>query len=143
MNWPPSDDYLLLTVTGPDGPGITYRLMETLRDCKAQVADLGQSVTYGILSLSVLVDRGPHPDLLEKNLDALAQDIEALGPTLRWRRIPRGEGGGVPREKFILICVGTENLSPSFIGDTAHVLASHGVNIHRIDNSGGGKNPGP
>ena len=54
---------ILVTVSGPDFPGITARLMKIISEYSVEVLDMGQAVTHGLLSLSFVL--GLNPD--EKN----------------------------------------------------------------------------
>ena len=45
----------LINITGPDHPGITARLMQCLEENNIELQDIGQSVTYGLLSLSFII----------------------------------------------------------------------------------------
>ena len=46
---------ILVTVSGPDGPGITARLMTIISSYKVDILDMGQAVTHGLLSLSFVL----------------------------------------------------------------------------------------
>ena len=46
---------ILVTVSGPDGPGITARLMKIISLYNVDVLDMGQAVTHGLLSLSFVL----------------------------------------------------------------------------------------
>ena len=51
----PTDETLLLTVTGADRPGVTATLFATLAGYGVEVLDIEQSVVRGRLALSILV----------------------------------------------------------------------------------------
>ena len=51
-----SADHLLITVAGPDHPGITTELMAIIHQSGDALEDMGQAVTHGLLSLSFLVE---------------------------------------------------------------------------------------
>ena len=51
-----SKDYILVNVSGKDQPGITSNLMKMIVKGNHSIADMGQSVTHGLLSLSILID---------------------------------------------------------------------------------------
>ena len=50
---------LLVTVTGPDRPGVTARLFDALAGTDVEVVDVEQVVVRGHLTLAVLVTSGP------------------------------------------------------------------------------------
>ena len=47
---------VLVTISGPDGPGITSHLTGILAQAGAKVLDIGQAVIHGLLSLSILFE---------------------------------------------------------------------------------------
>ena len=127
-------NYILLSVSGPDGPGITYKLMNMIASFHGPILDIGQSVTYGILSLNVLIDPLTHLEKFSSGLEKLAKEIEKEGLRLNYKLIEKEEKKVDRQEKFIISCVCTENLTAKFIGDISKALADSGVNINRIDN---------
>lgn len=122
---------LLITVSGPDHPGITSQLMQVIDQCGETLEDMGQAVTHGLLSLSFVVriekDDSVLKELLyhadQMNLSLTHQEIE--------RQPDHVHGAG---EKFILNCVSSQQITAKFVGEIANCLARHKVNIHRIDN---------
>ncbi len=61
----PTDDTLLLTLTGTDQPGLTDDLLHAVAFGGTTVLDLEQAVVRGRLTLSVLLSAGPHEQLIE------------------------------------------------------------------------------
>ncbi|MBI2520150.1 MAG: phosphoserine phosphatase SerB [Bdellovibrio sp.] len=131
-----SKEYILVTVSGPDKTGITGKLMSIVASSGAVLADMGQAVTHGLLSLSFLLeidsDRKDYPvikDLLfETKKLGLALDFNILDNREFDSRIVEVS------ERFILHCVASEFLTSAFVKDVAQILAQFGINIHRIDN---------
>lgn len=124
---------ILITVSGPDHPGITSRLMDILVQTNETISDLGQSVTHGLLSLSFLVkpsnwNNGDTPFIKE-----LLFEASKMGLNLTYQEIDSNEFAPTS-EKFVLSCVSTDNLSAGFVRDIATILASHNINILRLDN---------
>lgn len=126
---------ILVTVSGPDGPGITARLMKIISDYKVAVLDMGQAVTHGLLSLSFVLEL----DSSEKNnsgnvLKDLLFEANMIGLTLSYKVVekqintPEMEG-----DKFIVTCVSPEIITAKFVSDLAQTLANHKINIERID----------
>lgn len=121
---------ILVTVSGPDQPGITSKLMHLVTEHGASLRDMGQAVTHGLLSLSFLIEvNGEEPTVVKELLFSCTQ----LNLTLTFQEI---ELRDLPElgEKFILSCVSTQNLPASFVRDVADAVASAGINILRIDN---------
>ena len=74
---------ILVTVSGPDGPGITARLMRIISEYNVDVLDMGQAVTHGLLSLSFVL--GFNSDVNSQNgnvLKDLLFEANMMGLTL-------------------------------------------------------------
>ena len=128
---------ILVTVSGPDKPGITAALMRIISDSKGLIHDMGQSVTHGLLSLSILMDTGT----VERNASPILKDLlfeaKKMGLELEFEVIPEEDSpivNGHELDKFILSCVAPERIPTAFMADIANVLATNRINIQRIDN---------
>jgi phosphoserine phosphatase len=125
---------ILINVSGNDHPGITSNLMKVIVKGAHKIVDMGQSVTHGLLSLSILVDVGKHNDESPLLKDLLFE-AKKLGVDLEFEAIENGNTIGNPNaEKFILSCVAKGDLEAGFIQEVAQTLSDHNVNIRRIDN---------
>ncbi|MBL7664356.1 MAG: phosphoserine phosphatase SerB [Bacteriovoracaceae bacterium] len=125
---------LLITISGPDRPGITSTLMKIIVRHKKQVLDMGQAVTHGLLSLSILISLGDETDLDESPvLKDLLFAAKQLKMQLEFQNV-EDYHQPAPHEKFILSCVNLGGLSAEFISKISEVMASHYINISRIDN---------
>ena len=123
---------LLVTVSGPDRPGVTRQLFEALSAHDVVVLDLEQVVVRGQLILGLLVG---FPDPGEGDLS----DVEAtvagvagrLDMTATWAR----GLGDQPREgsRRLLVTVLGAPLRPAAVAAVAGRIAEHGGNIDRID----------
>jgi len=128
-------DHILVTVAGPDHPGITTKLMATIEQAGDELEDMGQAVTHGLLSLSFLIKinnriDGDAPVIKELLFQATKLELNLSYQEIEKKQdIPMGD-----QEKFILNCVTTEKISSSFIKDISQTLADNNVNIQRIDN---------
>ncbi len=126
---------MLVTVSGPDKPGITSSLMKIIVKAQKNLLDMGQSVTHGLLSLSILIDLGDGTQESELMKDLLFE-AKKLGMQLDFQNI--GDNSELKRpntnEKFILSCVKLDGLNASFVESIAKILASNNINISRIDN---------
>lgn len=130
-----SKKIILVTVSGPDGPGITSRLMKITSEYEVEVLDMGQAVTHGLLSLSFVI--GLKADEKNSNgnvLKDLLFEANMMGLTLSYRvveeKIFTPEMSG---EKFIVTCVAAHTITAQFVSDLAQVLAVCKINIERID----------
>lgn len=125
---------VLVTVSGPDRPGITASLMQVIKNSDHQLVDMGQSVTHGFLSLSFLLEpKGSNPQQ-SAILKDLLFNAKKMGLSLDFDAINSQEilSSGV---KSILSCVSPDTIGADFIGEMAQLLAQHQVNILRIDNT--------
>lgn len=130
--------FVLVKVSGPDKPGITFRLVSVIAEGGGSIVDMGQSVTHGLLSLSILLslknERDGHhviKDLLfEAKGQHLSLDFDIVEEHDHHHHRHHDAG------KFILSCVSTEDLTAAFIRDAAQVLSAKSINILRIDKIG-------
>jgi phosphoserine phosphatase len=128
---------ILVTVSGPDGPGITARLMKIISEYNVEVLDMGQAVTHGLLSLSFVLGLDTNSNEKTNNgnvLKDLLFEANSIGLTLSYKVVekkistPEMEG-----DKFIVTCVSPELITAKFVSDLAQILATHKINIERID----------
>ncbi len=130
-----SGKIILVTVSGPDCPGITARLMKIISSYSVEVLDMGQAVTHGLLSLSFVLGLNS----VEKNsngnvLKDLLFEANLMGLTLSYKVVeeiittPETEG-----DKFIVTCVSPTKVTASFVADLSQTLATYKINIERID----------
>lgn len=133
----PFEDQILITVAGPDHPGITTQLMAIIHDHGDTLEDMGQAVTHGLLSLSFLIKINNRTDGEATVIKELLFAATKMGLNLTFQEIAKV--GDLPQsaehtEKFILNCVSPEKIKASFIRDIARCLADLNINIQRIDN---------
>ena len=69
---------VLITVTGPDRPGVTGVLFTALATHRVEVLDIDQAVIRGQLTLGVLVGTPEDPEGLQEDVE---QAMAALGMT--------------------------------------------------------------
>jgi phosphoserine phosphatase len=125
--------FVLVTVSGPDKPGITSTLMKTLVKNQTKLLDMGQSVTHGLLSLTFVLDL--EKDESHPALKDLLFEAKSIGMNLDFEIIQDRESPHRIHEKYILSCVAPLGVTASFMADTAETLARHKINIQRIDNT--------
>lgn len=126
-------DLVLVTVTGLDKPGITYNLMKIISESPAKIIDMGQSVTHGLLSLSILLDFDTDEESsLLKDLLFQAKKMEMQ---LDFKVLDQlNDQQNFEKDRFVLSCVSTSHITPQFMRDIAEVLSKNHNNILRIDN---------
>jgi phosphoserine phosphatase len=122
---------LLITLTGPDRPGVTSRLFGALARHPLSVLDIEQVVIRGKLVLGVLLECDGPPDLtgIYSAVTALARDLglEAEITT------GSGSSGDVPaRSGRLHVTVLGSPLTPAAITAIAGQIAASGANIDRI-----------
>ena len=126
---PPDPDQrtLLVTLDGPDRPGVTKAVFEAASTVGAEVLDLEQVVVRGHLALSVLL--GPTQD--ENVLtDRLTRAGEAMGMRVG---LEVGHGDNAPRRtgRAAVVVMGSP-LETRHVAAVAGAIAAHGANIDRI-----------
>ncbi len=120
-------DPLLVTVTGPDHPGVTSGLFEVLDGLGARLLDLEQVVVRDRLLLGVLV-ASDRPD--EQVRAALAARARHLGVEVTLRRVPEAEEVTVPRHHVTVLA---QRLDAATVSRVARTLTGAGANIERIE----------
>jgi len=119
---------LLITLNGPDRPGVSARLFGALAPTSATVLDVEQVVVRGHLTLAVLVTTGGGP---ESRLTALARELATeLGMSISVRS---GHGDNATRPRGRLhVTVLASPLLPAAVAEVADRIAAEGANIDRI-----------
>ena len=118
---------LLVTVTGPDRPGVTVALFEALSTPGVAVIDVEQVVVRGNLTLALLVTAGPDGDAVVAAAESVAR---SMGMTVTCLA---GSGDQAPRRlgRLHVTLIGAP-LLPVAVARIAGALAGHGANIDRI-----------
>lgn len=132
-----SADHLLITVAGPDHPGITTELMAIIHQSGDALEDMGQAVTHGLLSLSFLIRIKERVDGEPAVLKELLYSATKMGLNLTFQEIAKKVDLPIQpqkSDKFILNCVSPETITADFIRDISRCLADSQINIQRIDN---------
>jgi phosphoserine phosphatase len=123
----PAARTLLVTVTGPDRPGVTSAVFDALSAPDVEVIDVEQVVVRGHLTLGVLVSAG-HQE------SALAAAATAAGRQLGMQVSCTSGHGDSPRRsgRALHVTLLGAPLRPLAVSSIATVLASRGANIDRI-----------
>lgn len=118
---------LLVTLNGPDRPGVTKALFEAASTVGAEVLDLEQVVVRGHLALSVLLAPGRDENVL---VDRLTRAGRRLGMRVDFEA---GRGDNAPRRtgRAAVVVMGAP-LETHHVAAVAAAIADHGANIDRI-----------
>ncbi|WP_030916949.1 phosphoserine phosphatase SerB [Streptosporangium amethystogenes] len=127
---------LLITLTGPDRPGVTSRLFSVLAGFPVVVADVEQVVIRGRLTLGVLVSyAGDTPTGTGGTLGALWTTVERTAEDLGLH--VEMSTGSDPKEKRrrgrLNVTVLGSPLQPAAMAGIAGRIAAAGANIDRIE----------
>ncbi len=123
---------ILVTMTGPDRPGIIAAITAEIAAAGARIRDIEQTVTHTLLSLSVLIDfptgeSDQRP--LIKDLLFLAKE---LGLDLDFQVLTEAEyRRKSSRNAYVLTIMGGE-VSARALASVSRILADSVVNIERI-----------
>lgn len=126
---------LLIHVSGPDRPGLTYGLTSILARYGVRILDIGQAVIHDALALGILVEM---TEALRSSavLTDLILESHRLGVTVRFSASTaeeydqwmRGQG----KRRFIVTVLGPR-IGAEEIAHVSGTLAKAGLNIDRID----------
>jgi len=123
---------VLITMTGPDKPGIIAAVTGYIAASGARIRDIEQTVTHTLLSLSMLIDfSGGDSDQkpLIKELLFLAKE---LGLDLDFQVLTEAEyRRKSTRHAYVVTIMGGE-VNALALARISAILAEHGVNIERI-----------
>ena len=135
MNSNLSGKTILVTVSGPDCPGITSRLMKIISTYSVDVLDMGQAVTHGLLSLSFVLGLNSEEQNNNGNvLKDLLFEANMMGLSLSYKVVEKNiHTPEMESEKFIVTCVSPNIVTAGFVADLASILANYKINIERID----------
>jgi phosphoserine phosphatase len=117
---------LLVTVTGPDHPGVTAGLLDVLAERGAEVRDVEQVVVHGRLLLGLVLERDD-PQVRS----ALVDRARELGVDAELTALADDEEPGAPAVRHAVTVLGAP-LPPSAFAGVARALAGCGANIDRV-----------
>jgi phosphoserine phosphatase len=118
---------LLITVTGPDRPGVTHAVFGALILPGVEVLDVEQVVVRGNLVLGVLVTGGPAAAGAEA---AVRAACARLGMAVTFAP-GRGDNAHRPPARLHVTVI-AQPLLPEAVADIAGHLAARGANIDRV-----------
>ncbi|HMM94424.1 phosphoserine phosphatase SerB [Phycicoccus sp.] len=123
----PAARTLLVSLSGPDRPGVTSTVFAAAATVGADVLDLEQIVVRGHLVLSVLLAPGRDENVLT---DRLTRAGEAMGMHVQ---LAAGQGDNAPRRTGrAAVVVMAAPLETRHVAAVAEAVAAHGANIDRI-----------
>lgn len=123
---------ILLTMTGPDRPGIIAAVTGQIAEAGARIRDIEQTVTHTLLSLSIVIDfptgESDNKPLIKELLylakeTGLDLDFSVLGEADYRRKSTR--------DAHVVTMMGGE-VNALAIARVGKILAGHGVNIERV-----------
>src|SRR5687768_13774009 len=131
---------LLLTIQGPDRPGITARLCQTVAKYELPIIDIEQASTHRVLSLSLLLDCSGSPKLDDFYLE-LAQIKNQFDLKIEWNLISPSDmisfqelTERVNQNLFAITVIGQEVGAAALAQLTAAIALHQGniTNIHKL-----------
>jgi phosphoserine phosphatase len=119
---------LLVTLSGPDRPGVTAGLFAALSEFPVEVSDIEQIVARNHLTLAVLLSLAP------EHLEAVDAAITAAASTLGFEvtMVPGAPETQVARGQRLTVTVLGRPLRPEAVRHVASEVARFGCNIDRI-----------
>jgi len=119
---------VLITLTGPDKPGIIASVTGQIAEAGARIRDIEQTVTQNLLSLSVLIDFADGKPLIKELLFL----VKELGLDLDFQVIGEAEyRRKTTRHAYVVTIMGGE-VNAKALARVSRILADHQVNIERI-----------
>lgn len=126
-------ELVVINLSGPDHPGITASLLREIKKYNGKIVDIGQSLTHGLLSLSLVIEK-PAAAHLEELKSSLSSTAQKLNMNLEVKSLLSNQTINNFEQKYIISCVALGGISPDFLHDITTVLAKNNINIQRIDN---------
>jgi phosphoserine phosphatase len=126
-------EQVLVTVTGPDTPGITAALTAVIADNNVELLDIEQVVVQRQLTLCLLIGVGAEPSRGEPVLKDLLFTAKNMGLELQFHVIDAAIAARAERpvQRFAVTAIG-DNLGARGLHRVSSVLARHGANIESI-----------
>lgn len=120
----------LLTITGPDAPGITSALTHVLSQADIELQDIEQVVVQGQLTLCLLVNLDLESPAGEQALKELLFCAKKLGQELSYRQItllPKKN-----RKRRYVLTLMADPVTAQVMHQVSSLLAMHEANIENI-----------
>jgi phosphoserine phosphatase len=123
---------VLVTVTGPDGPGITATLTEVIAEVGVSLLDVEQVVVQDRLTLCLLLGVDARPEKNQGAIKDLLFAAKNLGLDLQFRVLEPSEGRTRPGLRRYAITVIGDGLDARCLHTVTTALAQHETNIESI-----------
>lgn len=126
---------VLVTVSGPDAPGITSELTGILSQGGITIIDIGQAVIHKLLSLSILFEI-PNGEEEKSVIKDLLFKATEMGLKLEFRVLTDevARNGHLPAKAYrYAVTLIADCVSAIALHEVTAVLARHGVNIDTIE----------
>ena len=128
--------FVLVTVSGPDAPGITSELTSVLALGDIQIVDIGQSVIMGLLSLSILFELSEQSSqklvIRDLNLKANALGLKLDSQIILPERLKHQEHLQKKDHHYVVTLLG-DRISARALHKVATHFANHKLNIDQIE----------
>src|SRR5690242_6137389 len=118
---------VIVTVTGPDRPGITARFTGILSEMGALLLDIEQVVVREHLSLGMLIDIEDGRGVLKELLFAAKE----LGLSLDFHAVDERAAGSARAQRYVVTAIG-KRLGAGEMHALSTAMAEHGGNIAKI-----------
>lgn len=132
MTTPVEKHRVLVTVTGPDTPGITAALTAIIAENQAELLDIEQVVVQGRLTLCLLIGLEKGTQKGDPALKDLLFTAKDMGLDLDFQVIPEDEPHAMRRRHQYAVTIFGDLVGAGELHLVADVLAKHGANIDRI-----------
>lgn len=124
---------ILITVSGPDQPGITAALTGVIADGGVEIADMEQVVVQGLLSLSIVLEFSGEETSQQPVLKELLFAAKELGLELDFKVLPADTQTPAPcRSRGVVSLIGNPVLQTRAVARVTRQLADNGFNIETI-----------
>jgi len=123
----PPASHVIVTVSGPDRPGITATLTGILEQMNSQLLDIEQVVVHGHLTLGMLVGVGRDPGVLKELLFAARE----LGVSLDFKPLEGPSPHASRAHRYVVTAIGP-SLGAAELHALSKTLAEHDGNIAKI-----------
>jgi len=123
---------VLVTMTGPDRPGIIAAVTGEVAAAGARIRDIEQTVTHTLLSVSLLIDFPTGESTQKPLIKDLLFLAKELGLNLDFQVISEADyRRRTTRNAYVLTILGGE-INAAALARVTAILAEHSINIERI-----------
>ena len=126
---------VLVSLSGPDRPGLLGEVTATLADAGFRMVDIQQATLLDLLALSLLVEVGPGDDPAGRLLRAIGGTALALRLTVDARLIEPSEAGYLGHRDLWALTILSDGLEVATVSRLARIVGGHRANIvtiHRL-----------